>query len=104
MGEVHGPGYPAPLRPDIYHPPGWGKWHSPEKKECRAQPHDFFGLFLSILGNKCLIFKDRSLGNKDFLVKGDRTLHVSPRDKDRCVEVHMSYPHGVGRTFGEKVE
>jgi len=29
-GEVHGPDYPAPLWPDIYHPPGW--WE-------RAQAH-----------------------------------------------------------------
>jgi len=68
-----------------------------------AAPQLFFGRFLSIFGNKFLVFTDRILGNRDFLVVRNRTLQVSSRVKDWCVEVHTSYPHGAGRSFGEKV-
>jgi len=34
-GEVHGPGYPAPLRPDIY-PPGWGEGAQARKEGVRG--------------------------------------------------------------------
>ena len=46
-------------------------------------------------------FKDRILGNREFLVMSDRISRVSSRDKDWCVEVHTSYPHGAERSFGE---
>ena len=101
---MHGPGYPTPLRLDNHHPPGWGDGAQPHKEGVRgAAPRFFFGRFLSIFGNKCLVFKDRILENSKFQVESDRTLHVSSRDKESCVEVHTSYPHGAGRSFGEKV-
>ena len=47
--------------------------------------------FLSIFGNKFLVFKYKIIGNREFLIKGDGTLYVSSRDNEWCVEVHMSY-------------
>jgi len=34
--------------------------------------------------------------------QSDRTIHVSLRHKDSCVEVHSSYLHGAGRIFEGK--
>jgi len=43
IGEVHGPGYPAPLRPDIYHPSGWVEGAQPHKGGVQgAAPRFFF--------------------------------------------------------------
>ena len=43
IGEVHGPRYPAPLRPDIYPPPGWEEGAQPHKEVVRgAAPRLFF--------------------------------------------------------------
>ena len=93
-GEVHGLGYLAPLLPDIYHSPECGEGKQAVTRECGAQSCDyFFWRFLSIFGNKFLIFKDRILGNREFLVKSDMSLCVSSRDTDWCVQVHTSYPH-----------
>jgi len=61
----------------------------------------FFGRFGSIFGI-FLVFKDRILGNREFQVRSDRILHIFSRDKDWSVEVHTSYPHGAGRSFGGK--
>ena len=48
-GEVHGPGYPAPLRPDIYHPPGWGEGMQPHQEGVRgaALRLFFFTIFVN---------------------------------------------------------
>jgi len=36
LGEVHGPGYQAPLRPEIKHSPGWGEGAQPPKEGVRG--------------------------------------------------------------------
>ena len=73
-GEVHGPGYPAPLRPDIYYPPAWVEGAQPCKEGVRgaATRLIFFGRFLWIFGNKFLVFTDRIHGNRECQFKSGR--------------------------------
>ena len=62
---------------------GW-KGRSLIRGECKAQPRDFFfnRRFSSIFENQFLVFENRILSNREFLVESDKTLHFSWRDKD----------------------
>ena len=68
---MHGPGYPAGVRTDIWHPPRWWGATQPCKKGVRgAAPRIFFDDFLSVFGKKFLVLKDRILGNTEFQKTG----------------------------------